>query len=503
MITHNKMVRTRIPPSPTGMIHIGTIEIALMNYAYAKQNNGKFILRLEDTDRTRYVEGGDKEVYEMLNAYGLIYDEGPDVGGEFGPYVQSERLEIYKKYINELIEKDIAYYCFCTKEELDEMRREQEEKKQKIMYDRRCRKISKEVAEKRIADGEKFVVRLKIPDDQVIEQTVMFGNSFEFNSNDLDDQILLKSDGYPTYYLGVVVDDHLMGITHVFKGKEWQSSDPKLIILYKAFGWELPKFGYLPLLLDPDAPGKLSKRKGSTSARSYLEEGFLPEAVLNYLMLILWNPGDEREIFSLDEFIKEFKIEKLNPANASFDKTKLTWLNGKYLRNLDDETYAGKFKEWMMGYGKSYSETKSYNKNIIDSEKNYLVEAIKLEKERAKTFKEMVDALELFFTDEINIDTEDKSYKKFDKNKSKDFLNDYLMLLDNYKADNSKWNHETWEKDIRELADKYELKHGDAFMMIRLAVAGKSVSPELFSTMSVIGLDKTINRIKNYIAKLN
>lgn len=338
-------VRTRIAPSPTGEdIHIGNLYTALINYAVAKKNNGQFIVRIEDTDRQRYREGAEGQILASLKAFGLIYDEGPDIGGPYAPYRQSERLPIYKNYAEELIEKGAAYYCFCTKKRLEELREQQIKEKKTPRYDKYCL-LQVKNAKERIEKGELYVIRLNVLANKKLWFKDFVREQITIDSNEIDDQVLLKSDGYPTYHLGVVVDDHLMEISHIIRAEEWISSTPKHVLLYESFGWDLPVFAHVPILRNPDK-SKLSKRKNPVWASWYLKEGFLPEAVLNYLALLGWSHPEEKEIFSLDEFIRLFKLEDLNTVGPVFDIEKLKWMNGEYIRNLSGADLAERLKEF-------------------------------------------------------------------------------------------------------------------------------------------------------------
>ncbi len=329
------MVRTRIAPSPTGAdVHVGSVATALMNYAWAKRNNGQFIIRIEDTDRTRIIKGGEVQMLKTLKKIGLIADESPEVGGPYSPYRQSERLNIYKKYAEELVEKRKAYYCICSPERLTKMREEQQTKKLVPKYDRQCFNNQEEIR-KKIKEGNKYVIRLLIPEGQITFNDVVRGE-ITIEAKNLDDQVLLKSDGFPTYHLGVVVDDYLMKITHVIRGEEWLPSTPKHIILYKAFGWELPIFAHISLLRNPDK-SKLSKRKNPVWTSYYLEQGIFPEALLNYLAQMGWSHPEGKDIFSLDEYIKVFDIKDIQKTAPVFDPVKLEWMNGVYIREMKDE----------------------------------------------------------------------------------------------------------------------------------------------------------------------
>jgi len=378
-------VRTRIAPSPTGDdIHIGNLYTALINYAIAQKNNGQFIIRIEDTDRQRYQEGAEEQILASLKAFGLFYDEGPDIGGPFAPYRQSERLPVYKKYAEELVEKGAAYYCFCTKERLDQLREQQIKEKKTPRYDKYCL-LQVKNAQERVAKGEPYVIRLNVLPNKKIRFTDVVRGQITIDSSEVDDQVLLKSDGYPTYHLGVVVDDHLMKISHIIRAEEWISSTPKHVLLYETFGWEIPVFAHVPILRNPDK-SKLSKRKNPVWASWYLKEGFLPEAVLNYLALLGWSHPEEKEIFALDEFIQLFILEDLNPVGPVFDIEKLKWMNGEYIRNLSDEELLVRLKDF---YKNDKDTLAIFNYDILS--KAYVV----LSKTRMvtlKDFKELIAA---------------------------------------------------------------------------------------------------------------
>lgn len=338
-------VRTRIAPSPTGQdIHIGNLYTALMNWALARKQDGKFIVRIEDTDRQRYQEGSEIKILSTLKNYGLNYDEGPDIGGQFAPYRQSERLSLYRQYSEQLVKAGKAYYCFCTPERLTKLRDEQLKQKHQPHYDKYCM-IHATNAQERIQNREKYVIRLNVPENKKITFSDLIRGEISFDSNQIDDQILLKSDGYPTYHLGVVVDDHLMDISHIIRAEEWISSTPKHILIYEAFGWQIPIFAHLPILRNPDR-SKLSKRKNPVWASWYLEEGYLPEAVLNFLALMGWSHPEQKEIFTIDDFIKLFSLEDIHPVGPVFDLTKLTWMNQQYIMKMPDEDLRKRIREF-------------------------------------------------------------------------------------------------------------------------------------------------------------
>ncbi|MEK6553252.1 MAG: glutamate--tRNA ligase, partial [Bacteroidota bacterium] len=321
-----KSVRVRFAPSPTGYLHVGGLRTALYNYLFARKNNGKFVLRIEDTDRNRYVEGAVKNLISALKWCGLDFDEGPETGGKFGPYLQSQRLDIYQKYIQELIVKGDAYYCFCTHERLEALKEEQQKQKlPQAKYDKHCLSLSKSKIEENLANKIPFVVRLNVVPNQKIIFDDIVRSRVEFESNNVDDQVLIKSDGYPTYHFANVVDDHLMEISHVIRGEEWLSSTPKHVLLYDSFGWERPIFAHLPLLLNPDR-SKLSKRQGDVAVEDYRAKGFLKEALVNFVALLGWNAGDDKEFYLMNELIKNFSLERVNKSGAVFDLEKLNWL---------------------------------------------------------------------------------------------------------------------------------------------------------------------------------
>lgn len=333
---HMKTVRTRIAPSPTGFPHIGTIYQALFDFAFAKRHNGDFILRIEDTDRERFIAGAEEKIYDALDWFNLSEDESPRHGGEYGPYRQSERLSLYQQYAKELIVNGHAYYCFCTKERLEEIRAKLMAEKKQLMYDRHCRRIPPDEAEKRAESGEVSVIRLKVPENEKISFRDLIRGEIVFDSSTIDDQVLLKSDGFPTYHLAVVVDDHFMKISHIVRGEEWITSTPKHVLLYRFFGWEMPLFFHTPVLRNPQK-AKLSKRHGHTNVSWYQDEGFLPEAILNFLSLMGWSHPDGKEIFSLDEFISLFDLKDVKPIGPIFDLQKLHWMNQQYISALSDE----------------------------------------------------------------------------------------------------------------------------------------------------------------------
>jgi len=474
-------------PSPTGEYHIGHIRTLLFNYAYAKKFEGKFIIRIEDTDRKRYVEGAVPRILDTIKSFGLEWDEGPDIGGPYGPYTQSQRLEIYKKYALELVEKGCAYYCFCSREHLDKVRKESLAKREIPKYNRYCRELSLDEAKKR-AENEPFVIRLKVPDNEVLEYEDLVLGKIAINSDNLDDQVLIKTDGFPTYHLAVVVDDHLMRITDIIRGSEWISSTPKHILLYRYFGWQMPKTAHIPVFLDPLSKGKMSKRKGSVSAQSFLDRGYLPEAMLNFLALLGWSPTDGKELFSLENFVKNFDIKSVNKANPIFDINKLNYFNGYYIRALSDKELLAKML--------------NFNPELKKADREKLAKIVALEKERLKTLGEFESLTKFFFNDRFNISDRDFVELLVPKGIGPKDIISHLRNTSNLLENAELWNLSTLKKLEAKLKDKagelgWEVIN--VFSPIRVAVTGSAISPPLFESMEILGKEKTVGRIRNGI----
>lgn len=452
------MVRTRIAPSPTGNdIHIGNLYTALINWTYAKKYKGQFFVRIEDTDRERYVEGAEQKILSTLRSFGLNYDEEP--------YKQSERLEIYQKHAKELVEKGHAYYCFCTKERLDEIRKKQIEEKKVPKYDRYCLYNEKNPQE-RIDKGEKYVIRLKVPENKEIVFNDQIRGEIKFNSDLLDDQVLLKSDGFPTYHLAVVIDDHLMKITHVIRAEDWIPSTPKHILLYEAFGWELPVFAHVPLLRNPDH-SKLSKRKNPVWASWYLEQGYLAEAILNYLSLMGWSHPEQKEIFDLNEFIEKFDLKDMQAVGPAFDVVKLEWMNGEYIRKMSVQNLESRIQNFIGN---------KYDKNIVKK-------TVPLIQERIKKLSDYLPLCEFFFK-------RPESYK-IDLSAKKELLekiHDELFQIQEWKAD-------IIGDKMQDLAKRENIKTGEFFMTLRVAISGKKISPPLNESMEILGKEECLKRL--------
>lgn len=459
------MIRTRIAPSPTGKdVHIGSVATALMNYAWAKKNGGQFIIRIEDTDQSRLVPGGEAKMLKTLQELGIIADESPLVGGEYAPYRQSERLDIYKKYALELIEKGKAYYCTCTSERLSEMRLKQQAEKKIPKYDRHCLKNQEEI-KKQIASDAKYVIRLLIPEKQIVFTDLIRGE-ISFQSSNLDDQVLLKSDGFPTYHLGVVVDDHLMKITHVLRGEEWLPSTPKHIILYESFGWEPPFFGHVSLLRNPDK-SKLSKRKNPVWASEYIERGIFPEALLNYLALMGWSHPEGKEKFGLEEYIRVFDIKDIQTTAPVFDPIKLEWMNGLYIRDMDPEVLNKKIQEFV---------GKEYDTNIITA-------SIPLIRERIKKLSDYVLLCDFLFHRPTSYETDMAGYKDILTK-----ISAKIQTIDNFNADGI-------GLAMGECAKELGMKNSEFFMILRMSLTGKKVTPPLNESMMILGKEECVKRI--------
>ncbi|MCA2005621.1 MAG: glutamate--tRNA ligase [Ignavibacterium sp.] len=482
----NSQVRVRFAPSPTGYLHVGGLRTALYNFLFARKNNGKFILRIEDTDRNRYVEGAVENLIAALQWAGLQYDEGPDIGGPFGPYMQSQRLDIYKKYAEELISRGKAYYCFCTPERLEALREEQQKQKlPQAKYDKHCLHLSKAEIESKLAEGIPKVIRLNVEPDQKIEFDDIIREHVEFESNNVDDQVLIKSDGFPTYHLANVVDDHLMQITHVIRGEEWLSSTPKHVLLYDAFGWERPYFAHLPLLLNPDR-SKLSKRQGDVAVEDYRDKGYLREALINFVALLGWNAGDDKEFYYIDELIEKFSLERVNKAGAVFDLQKLNWLNAEHIRKKSDSELLSLLKFEITKSGLS-------NKNISD-EKLLLI--IKAMKERVTFVKDFIYNCMYFY--ETPKDYEQKAIEKNWKEDTPKYLKslaeEFLRLENPTKED--------YEIALTKVAEQLNIGKGKLIHPLRLAVSGQSTGPGMYDILYILGRDEVINRIYKAIESI-
>ena len=472
-------VRVRIAPSPTGEPHVGTGYVGLFNLMMARQNGGQFILRIEDTDRDRSKPEWEQQIMDGLAWLGLDWDEGPDKGGPYGPYRQSERAAIYAEHAKILIDGGHAYRCFCTKARLDEVRVKQREAGGKFGYDRHCRELGADEVAAKLEAGEAYTVRMKMPlDGETIVPDVLRGD-VTFDNTQVDDQILLKSDGFPTYHLACVVDDHLMKITHVIRAEEWITSTPKHVVLYRMFGWDAPKFHHLPLLRNADK-SKISKRKNPVSILDYKSRGFLPEALLNYLAMLGWTMPDGAEMFGFEDLVREFTWDRLNLGGPVFDLEKLKWLNGKYYREkLSDEALAEVIR-----------------RDVFSDEK--LAKLIPLIRERIDVAEDFVSATSFFFTGEVEVDGEallpkNRSFKELRK-----ILEKYTERLDRQLD----FSAEALEQMSRAFGEEHDWSARDLFMPLRLAVTGRKATPPLFDTMSVLGRPLVRRRLRHAIGEI-
>ena len=478
-------VRTRFAPSPTGYMHIGNLRTALYAYLIAKSKGGKFILRIEDTDQEIYVDGAVDVIYKTMKDTGLIHDEGPDIGGDYGPYIQSERRSIYKEYAEKLVETGHAYYCFCTKERLEELRQRQTVMKVPTKYDGHCSKLSKEEIEANLKAGIPYVIRQKVPQHgKTTFRDEVFGDITVENAI-LDDNVLLKADGLPTYNFANVIDDHLMHITHIIRGSEYLSSTPKYNLLYEAFGWEIPKYIHVSPVMK-DNGKKLSKREGDASYEDFINKGYLKEAIVNYIALLGWAPGDEREKFTLAELVDAFDIKGISKSPAIFDEKKLAWLNGEYIRELTPE----KFHEDALPYYKGVITNPEIDLKAVS-------ELLQPRCERLSDIPEQVD----FFDALPEYDRELYTHKKMKTNpeNSLEALKEVLPVLEGI----DDWTKENIHDRLIELVQKLELKNGRILWPVRVAVSGKAFTPgggvEL---AAILGKEETIKRIKKGIELL-
>lgn len=469
-------VRTRIAPSPTGDPHVGTAYIALFNMCFARQHGGQFLLRIEDTDQARSTPESEQAILDSLRWLGIEWDEGPDVGGDYGPYRQSERMDIYKRYADELVKNGHAFYCFATAEELDEMRREQQARGETPKYDGRGLKLSEEEVQARLAAGEPYVIRMKIPEEGVCVVNDMLRGPIEIDWTQVDMQVLLKADGMPTYHLANVVDDHLMGITHVIRGEEWINSAPKHLKLYEYFGWEAPELCHLPLLRNPDK-SKLSKRKNPTSILYYQKAGFLPEALLNYLGRMGWSMPDESEKFSLAQMQEHFDINRVSLGGPIFDVEKLRWLNGLWIReDLSAEQLADRLTDWALN-------------------RDNLMKVLPHAQQRMETLGDFIPLVAFLASGSLPLTEAHFSANKLALEEQKQLLQFALWRLEALR---------TWERDaifntLKELAGQMEIKLKDFLAPIFVAIAGTTASFSVMDSMTLLGPDMSRARLRQAI----
>jgi len=483
-------VRVRFAPSPTGYLHIGGARTALFNYFFAKRYGGKFILRIEDTDRERLKEDSVSQIISSLKWLGIEWDEGPEIGGEFGPYFQSERLELYRKEAQRLVDEGKAYYCFCTEEEIAKEREEQKALKVPYRYSGRCSTLSKEEVEENIKMGKPYVIRIRIPrEGNTVVQDLIRG-TVNFDNSQLDDYIIIKSNNMPTYNFACVVDDHFMKISHVIRAEEHLSNTPKQVLMYEALGYEIPKFAHISMILAPDR-SKLSKRHGATSVEEFKEQGYLKEAIVNYLTLLGWAPGGDEEIFSVEDTVKKFSLDNVSKTAAIYDVNKLSWINGHYLRNLDLDYITREAVPFFIKKG-------LVSEDEVENKYDYIKRVVSAVREKVKLLSEVADASEYFFKDIDEYDPKGVE-KRFKKDNVIELLTKGKQALE--KA--SDFSVEGVEKAYRDLIDELGIKGGDIIHPTRLALSGRTVGPGLFDIISILGKEECLRRMDKAIAFIN
>ncbi len=480
-------VRVRFAPSPTGYLHVGGLRTALYNYLFARKHKGAFLLRIEDTDRTRFVEGAMENILKALDWAGIEVDESPTVGGEYGPYKQSERFDLYAEHAQTLIDNGTAYYAFDTSEELDAMRERQQAAGIAPKYDRTIMRnqftLGEEETQRLLSEGAPKVIRLKVPVAQDVRFTDLVRGDIIVNSREVDDQILLKSDGFPTYHLANIVDDHLMNISHVIRGEEWLPSTPKHVLLYQAFGWEPPVFAHLPLLLNAERK-KLSKRHASVAVGDYIEKGYFPEAFVNFVSLLGWNPSGDRELYSMQELIDGFNLERVNKSGAVFETQKLDWMNGEYLRSKDPKDVASGIadKAAEMGY---------------DVDIDYLADVVVLLRERVTFPADILTLGDYMFTPTTQWDPEyiKKAWKE-------DTRSNLMPLIERFRA-LEEFTADNLQAEVKAYSKESGVKMGMLMNPIRLAVTGKSVGASMMDTMALLGKERTMQYVDAFLAYID
>lgn len=467
-------VRVRFAPSPTGALHIGSVRTILYNYLFARQREGTLILRVEDTDQDRLVPGAIESIYDGLHWLGISWHEGPQEGGPHAPYVQSERLPLYQQHAHELIEKGAAYYCFCSKERLAALRADQEARKEPTRYDRHCRNIPPHEAAER-AKTEPHVIRLKAPDEGTLAIDDLVHGHIEWQAETIEDQVLLKSDGFPTYHLAVVIDDHVMEISHIMRGDEWVASVPKHLLIYRAFGWDVPPMAHVPSVLGPDGK-KLSKRHGSTAVAQFREDGYLPEALINYLALVGWSPGTEDEVFSMDDLIRVWKIEQVQSAGGKWDKERLDFFNGVWIRKLSVEELVRRLEPFVPA---------EWDRDVLARITPHI-------QERMKTLKDAQELIRFLFTDDIGYEKSLLIPKKSDRVTTVEVLARARAILGEVEP----FVATTIQPALEGLAAELGWSKGDLNGVVRMAITGRKVGPPLYESLEVLGKDKSLRRIE-------
>ena len=471
-------IKVRFAPSPTGYLHVGGLRTALFNYLYAKKVGGKIVLRIEDTDQTRKVKNAVENLISTFESLNIQYDEGPTQGGNCGPYYQSERLSIYNEHIKILLENKTAYPCFCSAERLEKFRIKQAEAKQTIKYDRHCLKLDPSEAKNKMKT-DSYVIRMKVPDKEEVVFYDVVRERVAIHCEEIDDQVLIKSDGFPTYHFANVVDDHRMGITHVIRGEEWLPSTPKHVLLYQFFDWNLPKFIHLPLLLNPDK-SKLSKRQGDVAVEDYLKKGYLPETLLNFVALLGWHPKDDREIFSLPELEKEFSLKRIHKSGAVFDIEKLNWMNGQYLKILPVETIMKYAKPFFLSTGLDISDTQKFEAVVENARK------------RVNTIPEMIDHSTPFYAELEFTDDDLKLLKNETSQKVLKFIIDEL-------SNQTNWTEAEIKSLVNEAAEVTGIKEKDLYFPLRLSLFGSPHGPDIPLLIDILGVPESTNRLKQHL----
>lgn len=484
----NKKLRVRFAPSPTGYLHIGGARTALFNWLYARHYNGSFILRIEDTDRMRSTPEAVKAILDGMKWLGLDWDEGPEKGGEYGPYFQTKRLDLYREFVDKLLEIGAAYYCYCSAEELADRRKKQFADGKPAIYDRKCLNLSEAEKRQLEKEGKKPVIRLKMPDRKIVVHDLIKGR-MEFDSKLLSDFVIEKSDGIPTYNFAVVIDDILMDISLVMRGDDHISNTPKQIVIYQALDIAIPEFAHIPMIMGPDNT-RLSKRHGATSVMEYQRMGFLPEAVLNYIAHLGWSSGTNQEIFSIKELIENFTLDKISNHSAIFDMEKLNWFNNEYLKRLSDEKYVEMLIPFLKDAG--YIELP-----LSEEKERWLRKVASLMKSRVRNFKQFLEYGDYFFIEDFTV--EDNAVKILEQNGVRDILGHLVKRLKEIKD----WKEENIESEVREMANQLNLKGKQIIHPTRVSLSGKTIGPGLFSLMEALGKEINIKRLEKTIHKLN
>jgi nondiscriminating glutamyl-tRNA synthetase len=469
-------VKVRFAPSPTGYLHVGGLRTALYNYLYAKKVGGKMVLRIEDTDQNRKVDGAVENLISSFNQMGLKFDEGPTQGGDCGPYFQSQRLDIYNEHIKLLLDSGDAYPCFCSAERLEKIRENQKENKETIKYDRHCLSLSKEEAKSKM-QIEPHIIRMRIPDEEEVVFYDMVRERVAIKTEEIDDQVLIKTDGFPTYHFANIVDDHLMGITHVMRGEEWLPSTPKHVLLYRFFGWKSPKFVHLPLLLNSDK-SKLSKRQGDVAVEDYLKKGYLVEALLNFIVLLGWHPNSDRELFLMPELEKEFSVKRILKAGSVFDVEKLNWMNAHYLKEMDLSIIADRAKPYFETARLDISDTRKYHAVVDNARK------------RINTLPEMIEHSIPFYK-HLEFSEDDKQILSTESSKI------VFNMLSDKLTGKTDLSEQEIKKFIKETGEETSVKGKDLFIPIRLALFGEQHGPDIALVINILGIEESIKRLNN------